>query len=89
VRGASKLLANTMFSYRGMGLSMVGVDCFVLCFILSFCSLGLAKTMFSYRGMGLSMVGRSLWSLHAVAICAWRLPAADLQHPAPGTFAGL
>jgi hypothetical protein len=24
VRGASKLLANTMFSYRGMGLSMVG-----------------------------------------------------------------
>lgn len=23
VRGASKLLANTMFSYRGMGLSMV------------------------------------------------------------------
>lgn len=27
VRGASKLLANTMFSYRGMGLSMVGVAC--------------------------------------------------------------
>jgi hypothetical protein len=24
VRAASKLLANTMFSYRGMGLSMVG-----------------------------------------------------------------
>jgi 20S proteasome subunit beta 5 len=28
VRGASKLLANTMFSYRGMGLSMVGA-CFM------------------------------------------------------------
>lgn len=27
VRAASKLLANTMFSYRGMGLSMVGPPC--------------------------------------------------------------
>ncbi len=26
VRGASKLLANTMFSYRGMGLSMVRLN---------------------------------------------------------------
>lgn len=27
VRAASKLLSNTMFSYRGMGLSMVRVRC--------------------------------------------------------------
>lgn len=26
VRGASKLLANTMYSYKGMGLSMVSVS---------------------------------------------------------------
>jgi 20S proteasome alpha/beta subunit len=28
VRGASKLLANTMYSYKGMGLSMVSATLF-------------------------------------------------------------
>ena len=35
VRAASKLLANTMFSYRGMGLSMVRARCFVWVFCFS------------------------------------------------------
>lgn len=31
VRGASKLLANTMYSYKGMGLSMVSSSTCLIC----------------------------------------------------------